>query len=83
MNEGDKESLHKEAQSLSETNVSKRVIDGHELHCPVCQHNEFWKRRTLMNTPGLTFLGMEWANKEADNYVCDSCGHVLWFMREV
>jgi len=35
-----------------------------------------------MNTPGLTFFGVEWANKQAENLVCASCGHVLWFLRE-
>ncbi len=81
LDEKEKEALFKEAESLSRTNVSKRVVDGHDLNCPICGHDEFWKRRTLMNTPGLTFLGLEWANREADNYVCDSCGYILWFLR--
>jgi len=36
----------------------------------------------LVNTPGLTFFGMEWANRQAENFVCDRCGHVLWFLRD-
>lgn len=70
-------------ESLATEEATGRTVDGHELRCPVCGHDEFWKRKTLMNTPGLTLLGVEWANKEAENYVCDSCGHVLWFLREV
>ena len=35
-----------------------------------------------MNTPGLTFLGFEWVNKQADNYVCNRRGYVLWFFIE-
>jgi hypothetical protein len=69
-------------ESLSTEGASKRIVDGHELHCPICAHDEFWKRHTLMNTPGLTFLGVEWANRQAENYVCDSCGYILWFLRE-
>jgi uncharacterized protein (DUF983 family) len=57
-------------------------VQGHPLKCPVCGYGKFWTRRTLMNTPGMTFLGVEWANKQADNYVCNRCSHILWFFRE-
>ena len=69
-------------ESLAKESSSRRSVDGHELKCPVCGHEEFCKRKTLMNTPGLTFLGVEWANRQADNYVCDQCGYILWFLRE-
>ncbi len=62
--------------------ASKRKVDGHELRCPVCGCDEFWMRRTLMTTPGLTFFGMERANRRAENLICDSCGYVMWFPRE-
>jgi DNA-directed RNA polymerase subunit RPC12/RpoP len=62
--------------------AASRTIKGKSLKCPVCGHKEFWKRRTLMNTPGMTFFGVEWANKQADNLVCDSCGYIFWFMVE-
>jgi len=58
-----------------------REVDGHRLKCPVCGHAQFWSRRTLMNTPGMTFFGIEWANQQAQNYICDSCGYVMWFLR--
>ena len=60
--------------------IGRHKIAGNILECPVCGHSEFWLRKTLMNTPGLTFFGLEWANKTASNYVCNSCGHVLWFL---
>lgn len=60
---------------------SKRVeINRIKLKCPVCQHDKFWERKTLMNTKGMTFFKLDWANKEAQNYICDNCGHVLWFL---
>jgi hypothetical protein len=70
------------AERLAREEVGPRTIAGRPLHCPVCGHGQFWKRWTLMNTPGLTFFGVEWANKQAENFVCASCGHVLWFLRE-
>lgn len=33
-----------------------------------------------MNTKGMTFFKLDWANKEAENYICDSCGYVYWFL---
>jgi len=35
----------------------------------------------LLNTRGISFLGLDWANKVADNYVCDRCGYVHWFLQ--
>jgi hypothetical protein len=35
-----------------------------------------------MNTKGATLFGWEWLNKAADNYVCDSCGYVVWFLEK-
>lgn len=56
------------------------TIAGNKLICPICRYDWFWHRTTLMNTRGLSFFNLDWANKEADNYVCDNCGHVMWFI---
>ncbi len=59
---------------------SKRVeVAGKTLVCPVCSGDKFWHRTALLNTRGATFLGFDWANREADNYVCERCKHMLWF----
>jgi len=82
MSEEERTRVREEAESLDPLGATERIVAGHELRCPVCAHDRFWKRKTLMNTPGLTFFGMEWANRQAENFVCDRCGHVLWFLRE-
>jgi len=62
---------------------SKEVsIKGNKLECPICNNDKFWPKKTLMNTPGLTFFGLEWSNKAANNYICDSCGYVYWFLNK-
>ena len=58
----------------------KHSIKGHQLSCPVCENDTFWTRETLMNTKGMTFLKLDWANKQAQNFVCDNCGYVHWFL---
>ena len=60
----------------------RQTIHGNNLVCPVCNHDKFWFRETLMNTPGMTFFGLEWANKRATNYICDKCGYVYWFLNK-
>jgi len=58
------------------------MINGVQLKCPFCKHDQFWKRKTLMNIPAATFFGVEWANKEAQNYICNKCGYIYWFLRD-
>lgn len=52
---------------------------GRALRCPHCQHDLFYQRSWLLNTPGMTFFGMEWLNDSATCYVCARCGRIEWF----
>ena len=58
----------------------ERIVQGKKLKCSVCNNDRFWERETLMNTQGMTFFGLDWANKPAQNFICDNCGLVYWFM---
>ena len=78
----EKNKLLKEVKNKIHEGSAKRIIRGKSLICPVCGGDEFRGRKTLMNTPGLTFVGMEWANKQADNLICDACGYIYWFLQE-
>ena len=63
--------------------VEERYVQkGIKLECVICKGKLFWERTTLMNTPGMTIMGIEWANKKATNYVCDKCGYVHWFLEK-
>lgn len=64
----------------SDETLSSVSIKGNELICPVCKGKSFWTRKTLMNTRGLTLFDLDWANKNATNYVCNHCGYVFWFL---
>lgn len=57
-------------------------LDGKDLKCIMCGHDKFWTRKTLMNTKFFTFWELDWANREADNYVCGRCGYVHWFLKK-
>jgi len=60
--------------------VKERIIKGNKLVCSVCKNDTFWARETLMNTVGMTIMKLDWANKKAQNYICDNCGYVHWFL---
>lgn len=55
------------------------VIEGQKIICPVCSHDRFWSRKSLLNTRGASFFNFDWLNRTAVNQICDRCGHVLWF----
>jgi DNA-directed RNA polymerase subunit M/transcription elongation factor TFIIS len=80
--ENEKREIVSEVQSMTVESAAQRTVHGKVLECPVCGHDKFWKRQTLMNTPGMTFWGFDWANKQADNLICDKCGYIYWFFRE-
>ncbi len=56
-------------------------VQGYKLVCPVCGHDLFWTRRSLLNTATATFFNLDWANREANNFICERCGHIMWFQR--
>lgn len=58
------------------------VKRGQKLECIICKGTKFWTRETLMNTKGMSFLNLDWANKTATNYICNQCGYVHWFMEK-
>lgn len=55
------------------------TVQGKKIVCPLCGHDKFWTRTTLLNTRGVSFFNFDWLNKEATNKVCERCRHMLWF----
>jgi len=55
-------------------------LAGQILRCPFCAHDRFWRRKALLNTAGAEFMNLAWANRSAFCFVCDSCGHIQWFL---
>lgn len=67
---------------MKEQTAQQYEIKGKELVCPVCGEKKFLTRSSLLNTPGLSFLNFDFANKQADNYICNNCGYIMWFFPE-
>ncbi|HEY1064687.1 MAG TPA: hypothetical protein VGE52_01195 [Pirellulales bacterium] len=47
--------------------------------CPLCGHDRFERRATLLESRAATALGVEWLSRGAQACVCRRCKHVLWF----
>jgi hypothetical protein len=62
--------------------ATRQKVAGVILQCPICGHNDFWTRKTQLNKAGVTLISFERSSQAADNYVCDSCGFVLWFLQK-
>ena len=61
--------------------IGKRYVNGKELRCPVCEHDQFWSVRTVLHGGRLQILmQLGWAGRRADNHICASCGYVTWFL---
>jgi predicted nucleic-acid-binding Zn-ribbon protein len=58
----------------------KVAVYGRPLHCSVCGNETFRERTSLLNTAGMTFLRLDWANKSAENFICSRCGYIFWFL---
>jgi hypothetical protein len=57
-------------------------VAGKQVQCPHCGGNNFDTGGALLNTTGLTFLGLDWANRSAHLLICTACGHIDWFLQK-
>ncbi|MGE5457667.1 MAG: hypothetical protein ACM3RX_04870 [Methanococcaceae archaeon] len=58
------------------------TIEGKEIVCPHCDNNQFGQGTALLNTPGLTFLNLDWANRTATILICSKCQSIQWFLKQ-
>ena len=58
------------------------LVEGAPVACPICRHDRYRMKRTLMESKAAAMWDMEWASPSADTYICLRCGHVMWFMRD-
>jgi len=58
---------------------SNLIIQGKKIQCPICDNDQFRDKKILLNTEGMTFLGLDFLNSEATTYTCSRCSHMLYF----
>jgi hypothetical protein len=56
------------------------TIGDRRFHCMFCQGERFWYRSVKMNTTGMEFFDLGWANQSSHGLICAACGYVHEFM---
>jgi len=56
------------------------VVEGKKVVCPHCKNRVFDQGTAQLNTSGMTFVGLDWANRSAYTLLCKKCGHIEWFL---
>ena len=65
---------------MNKENSEKIYINNVKLKCKHCDHDRFYSGQYLLNTVGLTLLGIDWLNRTADVFICSQCGFLHWFL---
>jgi hypothetical protein len=50
------------------------------FRCLVCRGSLFSQREVKLNTSGMEFFDLGWANASALGVVCEACGHIHEFV---
>jgi len=60
----------------------KFEVAGLSVRCAHCRGELFVEGRAQLNTAGLSFLNLDWANRSAATLACVTCGRVEWFLAD-
>lgn len=52
------------------------------VKCPHCGNDTFTEGTALLNTVGMTFFELDWANRSASTLTCAQCGRIEWFRKQ-
>jgi hypothetical protein len=52
---------------------------GQNLSCDTCKNQLFESHRWKLQTTGMSFLNLDWANRDATCFVCATCRRIHWF----
>ncbi|MFD3664855.1 hypothetical protein ACFWVF_30360 [Streptomyces sp. NPDC058659] len=56
-------------------------LGAKRIRCLVCDGDVFREREVKLNSSGMEFLNLAWANESANGLICLSCGYVHLFVR--
>jgi len=60
--------------------LTEVVVAGRTLRCLICSGTAFARREVKMNTTGMSFMNLDWANRSGVGAVCRTCGYVHTFL---
>ena len=65
--------------ATSEWQPAKFKIEGKNVVCPHCENDMFAEGSALLNTSGMSLIGLDWAISSATILSCTSCSRIEWF----
>jgi predicted nucleic-acid-binding Zn-ribbon protein len=57
-------------------------VAGKPVRCAHCGGEHFVEGRAQLNTAGMSFLNLDWANRSAATLACVCCGRIEWFLAD-
>ena len=70
-------------EAMGEAPTGERYsVAGRAVSCGHCGHDQFVEGRAQLNTAGMTFLNLDWANRSAATLTCTACGRIEWFLAD-
>jgi hypothetical protein len=77
------DAVTKGLKSMSEGPRGDRYsVAGQPVTCAHCHGDLFIEGRAQLNTAGMTFLNLDWANRSAATLACTECGRIEWFLSD-
>jgi hypothetical protein len=56
------------------------TVNGQVFRCLVCRGGLFSTRSVKLNTAGMEFFDLAWANKSSLGLICHNCGYLHEFL---
>ena len=63
-------------------NADEYSVNGVNVKCTHCGDQHFDTGEAQLNTAGLTFINLDWANRSASVLICKKCSFIMWFLKE-
>lgn len=60
--------------------AARVYVREQQVRCVFCQFDQFDNREIKLNTTGMSFFNLDWANKAAVGLVCAQCGYIQMFL---
>ena len=57
-------------------------VAGLPVMCAHCKQDRFVEGRAQLNTAGMSFMNLDWANRSAATLTCTACGRIEWFLTD-
>lgn len=66
-------------KALFSEHLEEYEAGGKRIQCRHCGTRRFVEGSAQLNTVGMSFANLDWANKSATTLMCSHCGLIHWF----